>query len=606
MYRLSISVVFLCLAVFSAARAAADGRLHIDWTQPTGAINRAVFGIEGFPKVFAVAQRNPRLMETFLRLNPSGQVARAETWIGFFEPENDNDDPGTFDWSRLHPERMTRFIEDRDAFADFLVSIDAELMPLVCYNTEWLESGDETDPVGDKDEWVEFAAGVTHAWNVLEPEAPQVQYVEVWNEPNMPMFYGGSRASYFEIFRKTAERYHRDYPGVQVGGPALTPAHWAEPEEWYRDFIEQVGEHADFVTHHIYHGADVTPKDVAAEVVAKTDMFRALPGKENGKLALTETDAWFNGWGKTQYLLGRHFAFLDIQDCILAVMHFTTLAYNESGKYVFGVMTEPGAPLADTYWPIWMTRNLAGEMVQSRSASDAIKVVATHHRNDHRADLFAALVWNASDQTQPIELSGQLPESNLDAFVLRVDRLTPNGVEVEVLPTKHLKRLRFELPAGQAVALTLLSPGERHFAFSDLNDQEAPAVQLTADALEVTPGGEVRMKAVVTNTLNVAVRGHIEIQDLPAGWGVDALKQHPPQVELQPWQRYEMNVTLRADADPPPMNRMAVTGHAELGHLNHAVAPVAVWVDADGRDAVSLPVDLAYVKDEPDDHPQPE
>ncbi|MEQ9461504.1 MAG: hypothetical protein RIG82_11200 [Phycisphaeraceae bacterium] len=592
------------LATFSLhSRAADTSGIVFDFTNPTGKVNRAIFGIEGLPKVFMVAQDNPRVMDSFLRLNPSGWIARMETWIGYLEPENDNDDPYTYDWDRLHPDEMIRFIEDRPAYEAWLRTIDVELMPLLCYSTEWLDSGNEDDKISNKHEWAEFAAAALHSWNA-DGDDLRARYAEVWNEPNMPMFGMGNQDAFYELFNIAAERLRSEDPTLMVGGPALTPAYWAKTAEWYAGFIEHCGHNADFVIHHIYHGSDVSADDEVQQIIEMTDQFRAVTGKENGQMALTEIDAWFSGWPKFQYMMQRHFGYLRIADRILSVHHFTTLAYNEHGRYTFGVMTEQGAPMLGTYWPYWVVRNLDGLLINTIRRGDAgiLDAVASRHTNDDGQLMLAAVVYNRTESpvTTPMLL---VFEPSDRERLLRIDETTATfqGVRdvLQVPAGDRQIELDRTIAEHSVMALTLLEPGKRHYGFADLNDQEAPAVELMADHDQVRPGETFTLVARVINTTGEPISGTLSLGNLPKGW--TAPESSVPTGLLATGAAKELRVAVTASNKPEPLSRMTIGATSEIRHLNHAITPVAEFLPGAGIGGQfvaakqSLSVDIVYV-----------
>ncbi len=618
---LPAAIALLVAATVHAAEPHAT--LLVNWTHPTRSVNRALFSMEGVAKVWHVSREHPKLMDSYLRLNPHGTHARMETWIHLLEPENDNDDPHTFNWDALRPQEMIRFIEDRQAFETFLDEIGVERLSLLCYNVDWNRSGDEDDPVASKPEWAEFAAAVVHDYNGDDPaDPPKLRHVELWNEPNLPMFYGGTRDSYFELFRIAAERLHREYPGVSVGGPALTPAPWADPEGWYRDFIDEVGVHADHVIHHIYHGAtDRTPRDLADELVQKSDMFRALPGKARGRIALTETDAWMGGWPKVQYLLGRHFRFLEIQDRILAIHQFTVVAYNESGDHIFGMIDHHGAPLLGTYWPYWLFRNVIGDEVEVLRRGDAaaeLDVVATRHDHAGGARLHTAVVHNPTDR--PISLATRLYfEPAGKPRVLTIDRVTREhqGVAAahRIDAGRESRRVELELGPGEAVALTLREDGRRHFGFADLNHQERPWLELASDAERFEVGDELRVTARVLNTTLEPVSGRVAVAGLPDGWTFEPVSPGSDRIDALAFgQERAVEFTVVAASEPPRDERMTFTDHSKLQDQAFGVSPFAILLgEGESADRVakapgrgSLPVAIIWNQPSEDADPASE
>ncbi len=555
----------------------------VDWTNVTGRINRAIFSLEGLPKVYQTAKTNPTLMPSYLLLNPQETFTRMETWIHLMEPENDNDDPEVFDWDRLYPQNMIRFVDDREDYEALLDRLGTERLSLLCYNVDWNKSEDESDPVADKHEWAEFAAAVVTDYNGTDPSnRPRLRYVEIWNEPNMPMFYGGTRESYFELFNIAADRLHRDHPEVQVGGPALTPAYWAEPEEWYVDFLEACGDKADFVIHHIYHGQDRTPEDLARELIDKTNKFRAIPGKGDGKISITETDAWYSGWPKAQYMLGRHFRFLEIQDRILSIHHFTTLGYNESGNHVFGVMDNTGAPLFGTYWPYWLFRNVIGDQnyltIRGKSEHQIDAVASTHtNTNGHRLHSF--VIHNPTDQ--PIEPKIRLHFEPIPAVrVLSIDSLTQlfQGVKEArlVAANSDYQAVSLALGPGEAAAIHLWEPGVRHFSFRDLNNQEQPYLSLVSERETIKLGETLTLTARALNTTTTPVSGTLRLKGLPEAWQVSVVSGRERVDNLAFGETQQVTFKVLADTEPVYQSRITYTERSEMQHMDYAISPYLI------------------------------
>jgi glycosyl hydrolase family 39 (putative alpha-L-iduronidase) len=219
-----LKISLLCLTLFSFILYSAvcrepEATAVIDWTRTDGIVNRALFSTQGFMQIYKCD--DPMVMDTFKLTNPHDTQTRLETYIHQMEPVNDNDDPNVMNWAKMYPQKMIRFIDDRKSFENELDSQGIETLSLLCYLAPWLKSEDIENPIKDIDEWVEFACAVIESYNGKgEDYRPILRYVEIWNEPNMEMFYTGSMESYFKLFNAAADRIHRDYPGVMVGGPA--------------------------------------------------------------------------------------------------------------------------------------------------------------------------------------------------------------------------------------------------------------------------------------------------------------------------------------------------------------------------------------------------
>ena len=105
-------------------------------------------------------------------------------------------------------------------------------------------------PPADPGAWAALAARLAAHW-VGRYGADEVRrwYFEVWNEPNLPAFWAGSQAQYFDLYRRTAEALKGVDARLQVGGPA-TAANARLSE--FLDFCAGRGVPADFVSTHHY------------------------------------------------------------------------------------------------------------------------------------------------------------------------------------------------------------------------------------------------------------------------------------------------------------------------------------------------------------------
>lgn len=502
-----------------------DATAVVDWTRTDGRVNRGLFSTQGFMQIYV--EDDPMVMRTFLLTNPKDTHTRLETYIHKMEPENDDDDPNHFNWERFYPDRMIRFIEDREPFEAFLDEVGMDRLSLLCYNVPWLQSGDPDYPIRDVHEWAEFAAAVVQTYNGYgEDYRPTLRYVEVWNEPNMAEFYTGTMESYFDLFKATANRIHRDYPGVMVGGPALTHAPHCMPEEWMEAFLEECGALADFISYHHY-GPQTEPVDVVIEDIKRwSARYRAIPGKEQGRIMITEIDAWFDGWPKIQHMLERQFRLLDVSDLVLSLHHFCCLAYRETGSYTFGIVDERGAVIEGTFWPYWLFRNLIGEtayFVKQGERQADFSLTASHSTEDEQW-LGSAVFHNRSAAPLNLRTLLYFPPSEHDR-ILAFDKVSEDfrGVERVVRVSAGTDRLALSLrlTPGEGLALNLLEPDKRFFAFRDMNSQELPWMDLNPARNSMNFLEKNQLNVRILNTRFEPVSGTIEIHGLPEGWEVN-------------------------------------------------------------------------------------
>jgi len=80
---------------------------------------------------------------------------------------------------------------------------------------------------------------------------------EVWNEPNLAVFWTGSQAEYFALYDAAARAIKAVDADLKVGGPATAAA------EWLEDFlchVEETETPVDFLSTHTYGNAPVDPR----------------------------------------------------------------------------------------------------------------------------------------------------------------------------------------------------------------------------------------------------------------------------------------------------------------------------------------------------------
>jgi len=500
----------------------------IDWRRTIGMINRPIFSTQGFMQVYVCD--NPMVLDTFKLINPKDTHTRLETYIHKMEPENDNDDPSYFNWEKLYPLKMIRFIDNSAKFEQTLNELGMEPISLLGFLVPWLKSDDPANPIKDIDEWVEFACAVIHSYNVNGVfYSPNLRFVEIWNEPNMTDFYTGTMESYFELFLRSAERIHRDYPGVMVGGPSITHAWHCKPDEWMEAFLKKCAPQADFISYHHYGPQDEPVTVLTNDIKKWVGKFRSIPGKQQGKVMITEIDAWFQGWLKMQHIMERQFRFLELSDLILGIHHFCCLAYNESGNYTFGIVNTQGGVIGGVFWPYWLFRNLIGhQSYTSKQGTDQLNfdLIASHYENNGRW-IATAIFHNKKQKPLRIETFLYFPLSQKDR-ILAFNAITRKfqGIEKVFRITSGTDRMHFTLTLepGEGLALNLQESGRRVFPFRDLNNQETPWVQLIPSKDQISFGEPCDLKVRILNTYFSPVNGTIKILGLPEQWEAELLE----------------------------------------------------------------------------------
>lgn len=76
-------------------------------------------------------------------------------------------------------------------------------------------------------------------------------YFEVWNEPDLGIFFKGSKADYLRLYEATARTLKKVDSQLRVGGPSTSACLWVSD---FKDFCEKNGVPYDFISTHHYPG----------------------------------------------------------------------------------------------------------------------------------------------------------------------------------------------------------------------------------------------------------------------------------------------------------------------------------------------------------------
>jgi len=149
--------------------------------------------------------------------------------------------------------------------------------------------GDPHAPVtyvapADRDVWAQAAVHIARHYNDGWADGFHwdVEYWEVWNEPDFNQFWIGTPKEYFQLYEAVA-RALKDYdPTLKVGGPS-----WCCNHTFFRDFLAYVRDHQvplDFVSWH-YYGSPKGILERAQAVQAALDAY-----------SFTDTENLFTEW----------------------------------------------------------------------------------------------------------------------------------------------------------------------------------------------------------------------------------------------------------------------------------------------------------------------
>lgn len=497
--------------------------VNVDANRVTEPFNRDLFSIAGYAQLYQYGSDAAKKSAEKLQLQ--GTQARIETMMDQAFPTPD----------QFVPDNMFRFVDNTgDAYYQLIHQKGMEPVLLLAYNMPWLtEYGQLNEPPKDPSVWAESAAKIIEHYNGSGDQYRlNVKYVEVWNEPNLSMFWStGDWEQYFQLFHLTAEIIHERFPGVMVGGPVLSPA--TKPEEFGKAFIDACGDAMDFFVYHSY--GDPVEK-ISSDIEMWLNYIRNHTNQEP-KLMVTEADNWFNGYGKTDYMIRRQFALLEHADAMIGFHHFTLMEYLE-GNYVFGVVNQDGSVIEGTYWPYWLFRDSRGSIVETEvnrkpiPANDEFNPSVISTKSDDESTI-STVYYSGSGGRQDkynTKFSFELPKSSKDRIytVSQVSQdhkgILASGI---ISGSKQSFQLRLDVGREEGIAITI----------KEVSGEEIPWTELTVSGQEIAVGDTFRAEVSVLNTTGSPIQGSLAIDRLPQGWQAVHVEGAAGGVTLSPGER---------------------------------------------------------------------
>lgn len=111
---------------------------------------------------------------------------------------------------------------------------------------------------GDNGNWTDYDAFLTRLINDVRASGLSVQW-DIWNEPNITIFWNRPISQYLELWRRTYQRIRAEFPNQLIVGPSCacvpstTHAFWNQ----YLDFVRSTGTVPDIISWHSLPGDPV-------------------------------------------------------------------------------------------------------------------------------------------------------------------------------------------------------------------------------------------------------------------------------------------------------------------------------------------------------------
>lgn len=335
-------------------------------------------------------------------------------------------------------------------------------------------------PPADWDAWARLVAAFTrHCVERYGLDEVRGWGFEVWNEPNLAVFWTGTQRDYFRLYDVTARAVRSVDDRLLVGGPGTAQC------GWILDFLDHVLANdvpLDFVSTHVY---GTYPLNVRALLDA-----RGLP----------DVAVWWTEWGVTP----RHFA--PINDAVFAapfVLHGMKAAQRHADALAYWVVSdhfeELGRPPALLHggFGLLTVGNLAKTRYHAlalaeRLGDDQLPITLD---GDGARSLVDAWVTRAADGTLDVLVwNGTLDQSKVDgdpALARRV-AVALDGVDDGIYRRSDM---RIDVTNGDIAATPLAAPWPADGEWDRLREHDR-LVEVDGGTL-VVAGGRIDVELVV-------------------------------------------------------------------------------------------------------------
>lgn len=166
-----------------------------------------------------------------------------------------------------------------------------KILYILAYPPDFWSSTGGSNGVPDKGAWMRYVDAITKRY------ADWVDVWEVWNEPNLDIFFKGTAKQYIDIVLKPASPIIRENaPNSKIAAPGL--AHLGDMIKWLKELKRYNAlDTFDIVSHHLYSRS--RPADFK-RMMLKSSWGSPSVLKAMQEAGLTDKDFWLTEYGCDQ------------------------------------------------------------------------------------------------------------------------------------------------------------------------------------------------------------------------------------------------------------------------------------------------------------------
>jgi hypothetical protein len=150
---------------------------------------------------------------------------------------------------------------------------------------------------GDNGDWTDYDNFLTRLINDVRATGQPVQW-DLWNEPNLGLFWNRPQSQYFELWRRTYQRIRAEFPSHLIVGPSCACVPTTTGTWWnqYLDFIDANNVVPDIISWHSLPGDPVANVAAANTTLNARGVPHPRPYQINEYAATNEQNPGDGSW----------------------------------------------------------------------------------------------------------------------------------------------------------------------------------------------------------------------------------------------------------------------------------------------------------------------
>jgi hypothetical protein len=154
---------------------------------------------------------------------------------------------------------------------------------------------------GDNGDWTDYNNFLTRVFADVRATGVPVEW-DIWNEPNITLFWNRPQSQYFELWRRTYQRVRAELPGTVIVGPSCACVPSTGNAWWnqYLDYIKANNVVPDIVSWHSLPGDPVANVAAANTTLGSRGIPHARPYQINEYGAPDEQNPGDGAWYVTR------------------------------------------------------------------------------------------------------------------------------------------------------------------------------------------------------------------------------------------------------------------------------------------------------------------